>query len=83
MIKNGAGKVPDLLAVLTLIPDPCRPRGRRYVLVFVLAVAAACMLAGVRTFREIGDQARWPASARAAGPGRAASPAAAEGHRPE
>jgi predicted transposase YbfD/YdcC len=57
MIKNGAGKVPGLLAVLALVPDPRRPRGRRYVLVFVLAVAATCTLAGAKTFREIGDQA--------------------------
>jgi predicted transposase YbfD/YdcC len=57
MIKNGAGKVPGLLAVLALVPDPRRPRGRRYPLVFVLAVAAACTLAGAKTFREIGDHA--------------------------
>ncbi len=57
MIKNGAGKVPGLLAVLALVPDPRRPRGRRFPLVFVLAVAAACTLAGAKTFREIGDQA--------------------------
>ena len=57
MIKNGAGKVPGLLAVLALVPDPRRPRGRRYRLVFVLAVAAACTLAGAKTFREIGDHA--------------------------
>ena len=57
MIKDGAGKVPGLLAVLALVPDPRRPRGRRYRLVFVLAVAAACTLAGARTFREIGDHA--------------------------
>ena len=57
MIKNGAGKVPGLLAVLALVPDPRRPRGRRYCLVFVLAVAAACTLAGAKTFREIGDHA--------------------------
>jgi predicted transposase YbfD/YdcC len=56
-IKNGAGKVPGLLTVLALVPDPRRLRGRRYVLVFVLAVAAACTLAGAKTFREIGDQA--------------------------
>jgi predicted transposase YbfD/YdcC len=56
-IKNGAGKVPGLLAVLALIPDPRRPRGRRFPLVFMLAVAAACTLAGARTFREIGDHA--------------------------
>jgi predicted transposase YbfD/YdcC len=57
MIKNGAGKVPGLLTVLALVPDPRKPRGRRYLLVFVLAVAAACTLAGAKTFREIGDQA--------------------------
>ena len=57
MIKDGAGKVPGLLAVLALVPDPRRPRGRRFSLVFVLAVAAACTLAGARTFREVGDQA--------------------------
>jgi len=57
MIKHGAGKVPGLLSVLALVPDPRKPRGRRYPLVFVLAVAAACALAGAKTFREIGDQA--------------------------
>jgi predicted transposase YbfD/YdcC len=57
MIKQGAGKVPGLLAVLALVPDPRRLRGRRYPLVFVLAVAAACTLAGAKTFREIGDHA--------------------------
>jgi predicted transposase YbfD/YdcC len=57
MIKNGAGKVPGLLTVLALVPDPRRPRGRRYCLVFVLAVAAACTLAGAKTFREVGDHA--------------------------
>jgi hypothetical protein len=57
MINNGGGKVPGLLAVLALVPDPRKPRERRYPLVFVLAVAAACTLAGAKTFREIGDQA--------------------------
>jgi predicted transposase YbfD/YdcC len=57
MIRQGAGKVPGLLTVLALVPDPRRPRGRRFPLVFALAVAAACTLAGARTFREIGDHA--------------------------
>jgi predicted transposase YbfD/YdcC len=57
MIKNGAGKIPGLLTVLALLPDPRKFRGRRYPLVFVLAVAAACTLAGAKTFREIGDTA--------------------------
>jgi len=52
-----AGKVPGLLEVLAQVPDPRKRRGRRYVLVFVLAVAAACVLAGAKSFREIGDQA--------------------------
>jgi predicted transposase YbfD/YdcC len=57
MIKNGAGKIPGLLTVLALVPDPRKFRGRRYPLTFVLAVAAACSLAGAKTFREIGDTA--------------------------
>ena len=57
MIKQGAGKVPGLLTVLALVPDPRKRRGRRFPLVFVLAVAAACTLAGAKTFREIGDHA--------------------------
>ncbi len=51
------GKVPGLLEVLARVPDPRRRRGRRYLLVFVLAVAVACVLAGAKNFREIGDQA--------------------------
>jgi hypothetical protein len=50
-------EVPGLLEVLAQVPDPRRFRGRRYLLVFVLAVAAACVLAGARNSREIGDQA--------------------------
>jgi hypothetical protein len=56
-IKDASGKVPGLLSVLALVPDPRKPRGRRYPLVFVLAVAAVCTLAGARSLREIGDQA--------------------------
>jgi predicted transposase YbfD/YdcC len=50
-------KVPGLLEVLARVPDPRRRRGRRYLLTFVLAVAAACALAGARNFREAGDHA--------------------------
>ena len=32
-------------------------RGRRFALVFILAVAVACVLAQAKSFREIGDQA--------------------------
>jgi predicted transposase YbfD/YdcC len=49
--------VPGLLEVLAQVTDPRRPRGRRYSLVFVLAVAAVCALAGAKSFREAGDQA--------------------------
>jgi predicted transposase YbfD/YdcC len=52
-----AGEVPGLLEVLAQVPDPRKRRGRRYRLVFVLAAAAACVLAGAKSFREIGDQA--------------------------
>jgi predicted transposase YbfD/YdcC len=51
------GKVPGLLEVLARVPDPRKRRGRRYDLVFILAVAAACALAGARNFREAGDHA--------------------------
>ena len=51
------GQVPGLLRVLAQVPDPRRRRGRRYGLVFVLAVATVCALAGARNFREAGDQA--------------------------
>jgi DDE_Tnp_1-associated len=46
-----------MLQVLAQVPDPRRRRGKRYLLVFVLAVAVACTLAGARNFREIGDHA--------------------------
>ena len=49
--------VPGLLEVLALVPDPRKRRGRRgrrYLLAFILAVAAACALAGAGSFREAG-----------------------------
>ncbi len=52
MIKNGTRRVFGLLAVLALVSDSRMLRGRRDRLVFVLAVAAACTLAGAKTFRE-------------------------------
>jgi DDE family transposase len=51
------GKIPGLLEVLARVPDPRKRRGRRYLLVFILAVAVACALAGARNFREAGDHA--------------------------
>ena len=50
-------QVPGLLEVLAQVTDPRRKRGRRFTLVFLLAVAVVCVLAGARSFREIGDQA--------------------------
>jgi predicted transposase YbfD/YdcC len=55
--EPGSGKVPGLLEVLALVPDPRKRRGCRYLLVFVLAVAVACALSGARNFREAGDHA--------------------------
>ncbi|HEX8008761.1 MAG TPA: transposase family protein [Trebonia sp.] len=52
-----AGEIPGLLEVLARVPDPRKRRGRRYLLVFVPAVAAACTLAGAENFREVGDHA--------------------------
>jgi hypothetical protein len=52
-----ADEVPGLLEVLAQVPDPRKRRGRRFTLVFLLAVAVACVLAGAKNFREIGDQA--------------------------
>jgi len=51
------GQVPGLLEMLAQVPDPRKRRGRRFPLVFILAVAVACALAGARSFREAGDHA--------------------------
>src|SRR5260370_11396219 len=56
-VTSAAGDVPGLLDVLAQVLDPRKRRGRRFALVFMLAVAVACVLAGARSFREIGDQA--------------------------
>lgn len=55
--QDASREVPGLLEVLALVPDPRKRRGRRFGLSFVLAVAAACALAGARNFREAGDHA--------------------------
>jgi DDE_Tnp_1-associated/Transposase DDE domain len=57
MVTSAGDELPGLLKVLGRVPDPRRMRGRRYTLVFLLAVAVACVLAGAKNFREIGDQA--------------------------
>lgn len=55
--EEPSNELPGLLQVLAQVPDPRGRRGKRYLLVFVLAVAVACTLAGARNFREIGDHA--------------------------
>ena len=57
-VEQAGDEIPGLLEVLAWVPDPRRNRGRRYRLVFMLTVAVACVLAGAKNFREIGDQAR-------------------------
>jgi predicted transposase YbfD/YdcC len=54
---QAGGEVPGMLEVLALVPDTRKRRGRRFALVFILAVAVACVLAGAKSFREIGDHA--------------------------
>ena len=75
-------ELPGLLQVLAQVQDPRRRRGKRYLLVFVLAVTVACTLAGARNFREIGDHA---ADLPQGLPGRLGgrAPAAAADHRAE
>ncbi len=55
--EEPAREVRGLLEVLARVLDPRKRRGRRFLLVFVLAVAVACALAGAKNFREIGDHA--------------------------
>ena len=57
-VTSADDALPGLPGVLAQVPDPRKRRGKRYTLVFVLAVAVACTLAGARNFREIGDHAR-------------------------
>jgi hypothetical protein len=50
-------EAPHLLAYLAAVPDPRASAGRRHPLVAILAVAAAAVLAGARSFTAI---AEWP-----------------------
>jgi predicted transposase YbfD/YdcC len=55
--EKARDEIPGLLQVLAQVRDPRRRRGRRFTMVFVLAVTVACVLAGAASFREIGDHA--------------------------
>jgi hypothetical protein len=56
-VTSADEEVPGLLGVLAQVQDPRKKRGRRFGLVFMLTVAVVCVLAGAKSFREIGDQA--------------------------
>lgn len=56
-VTSADEEAPGLLEVLAQVQDPRKMRGRRFGLVFILAVAVVCVLAGAKSFREIGDQA--------------------------
>jgi len=56
-VSVGPCQVPGLLDVLGQISDPRARRGVRHRLACLLAVAVVAVLAGARSFREIGDQA--------------------------
>lgn len=51
----------NLFVALAVVPDPRDPRGRRYPLLSILAVAVCAVLAGACTFAAVAD---WVASAR-------------------
>jgi DDE_Tnp_1-associated len=48
------GRAGDLLELLATVPDPRDPRGVRYPLAGVLAVAVTAVMAGARSFAAIG-----------------------------
>ena len=50
-------RVNQLLELLATVPDPRDPRGVRYSLAGVLAVAVSAVLAGSRSFAAIGEWA--------------------------
>ena len=58
--EAGDGPPAGLLEALALVPDPRDPRGIRYELAAVLAVAVCATLAGARSYAAIGE---WAADA--------------------
>ena len=58
--EGGAAQVADLRRYLAVVPDPRCRRGVRHAVASVLAIAAAAVLAGARSFVAIGE---WAADA--------------------
>jgi predicted transposase YbfD/YdcC len=54
---TGCDRAGQLLSLLATVPDPRKPRGVRYPLAGVLAVAVTAVLAGARSFAAIGEWA--------------------------
>lgn len=52
----GVPAVRELVLRLGMVPDPRDPRGVRHRLATILSVAVFAVLAGARTYREIGDR---------------------------
>lgn len=59
----------NLLSVLAKVPDPRDPRGVRYPLAGVLAVAVCAVLSGARSFAAIGERAQDLSGEQFASPG--------------
>ncbi|WP_462285440.1 ISAs1 family transposase [Nostocoides sp.] len=55
MVDANADVRADLLTVLARVPDPRDPRGVRFPLVGMLAVAVSAVLAGAKSFAAIGE----------------------------
>jgi len=51
------GRAGHLLELLATVPDPRDPRGVRYPLAGILAVAVTAVMAGARSFAAIGEWA--------------------------
>ncbi|ONI91907.1 hypothetical protein ALI22I_06440 [Saccharothrix sp. ALI-22-I] len=61
--RRAVSRHDQLLLVLSSVPDPRKPRGRRYPLAAVIAVAMCAVLAGAKGFTAIGQ---WAAESTAA-----------------
>lgn len=54
-VPSQSAACPDLLTLLSSVPDPRDPRGVRHALPVILAVAIGAVLAGARSFAGIGE----------------------------